>query len=96
MAPADSSHYIAPIEGPLTLETITSAVVQLGGRIVTSTDTTISATFETPIMRFVDDMAIALHAEKNIAHVYSASRVGHSDLNANRKRVEQLRSALTR
>jgi uncharacterized protein (DUF1499 family) len=32
-------------------------------------------------------------AEGNIIHVKSASRIGYSDLGANRRRVERIRSA---
>ena len=53
----------------------------------------------TGIMRFKDDVDIQLIAktdsETDIA-IYSRSRVGYSDLGANRKRVEKLLTALTR
>lgn len=40
------------------------------------------------MMRFVDDLE--LQQDNNVAHVRSASRLGHSDWGVNRKRVEQL------
>lgn len=39
---------------------------------------------------FVDDLELALDEQAGVAHVRSASRVGHSDLGANRARVEGL------
>lgn len=47
--------------------------------------------FVTPLMRYVDDVEFRLTAEA--IHVRSASRVGRSDLGANRRRVEVLRRA---
>lgn len=48
--------------------------------------------FTTGLMRFVDDVEFLLLPEQKLIHVRSASRVGHSDLGANRKRVEALRA----
>jgi len=52
----------------------------------------IRAEFHSLIFRFVDDVEFLLPERGNIIHVKSASRVGYSDLGANRKRVEQIRS----
>lgn len=51
------------------------------------------ATFASRIFRFVDDVLFHLSPEDRRIHVRSASRVGYSDLGANRKRVEAIRSA---
>ena len=51
------------------------------------------AVFKTRLMRFRDDFEARLDAEAGRIHVRSASRLGYSDLGANRKRVEALRSA---
>jgi len=52
----------------------------------------IHAEFRSLIFRFVDDVEFLLPEKGNIIHVKSASRVGYSDLGANRKRVERIRS----
>ena len=52
------------------------------------------AEFSTSILGFVDDVEFHLDRGKGVIHVRSASRVGHSDLGANRKRVESLRAEL--
>jgi len=44
-------------------------------------------------MRYVDDVELRLDENKQLIHVRSASRVGHSDLGANRKRVARIRAA---
>lgn len=46
------------------------------------------------VLRFVDDIEFQLRATEGQIAVRSASRVGLSDLGANRRRVEQIRSAL--
>lgn len=48
---------------------------------------------KTPLMRFTDDLELLLDHQGKI-QVRSASRLGHSDFNVNRKRVEQLRIKL--
>ena len=42
------------------------------------------------ICRFVDDLELWIDEENRLIHARSASRVGHSDLGVNRKRVEQI------
>lgn len=45
--------------------------------------------FATPLMGYVDDVEFYCNGE--VIHVRSASRLGYSDLGANRKRVESIR-----
>lgn len=47
--------------------------------------------FSTPLMGYVDD--VEFYCDGEVIHLRSASRLGYSDLNANRKRVEAIRSA---
>jgi uncharacterized protein (DUF1499 family) len=59
--------------------------------IVNQGENSLQAEFKSRLMGFVDDALFYLDdAEKKI-HVRSASRVGYSDLGANRKRVELIR-----
>ncbi len=51
-------------------------------------------TFQTKLMGFVDDVEFFYAPDQSVIHVRSASRVGQSDMNANRKRVEMIRAAL--
>ena len=48
-------------------------------------------TCRTLLMRYVDDLEFSWDAKAGVLQVRSASRVGHSDLGANRRRVEALR-----
>jgi uncharacterized protein (DUF1499 family) len=45
------------------------------------------------IFRFVDDVEFWIDAKNQVIHFRSASRVGHSDLGANRARMESIRKA---
>lgn len=47
----------------------------------------------TPLARYVDDLEFRLDETAKVIHIRSASRVGKSDLGANRKRVERVREA---
>jgi len=50
--------------------------------------------FTTPLMGFIDDFELLFDAKDQLIHVKSASRVGHSDMGTNLKRVELLRKNL--
>lgn len=50
-------------------------------------------TFTTALMRFTDDVEV--RRDGDVAHIRSASRVGHSDLGVNRRRVESIRTRMT-
>ena len=63
-------------------------------RITEATSTYIHAEFTSLVFRFVDDLELLLDSEAGVIHVRSASRVGRSDLGANRRRVEDLRRRL--
>ncbi len=67
------------------------AVDSAGGRVVRSSDDYLHAEFSSLIFRFVDDLEARLDRESGRIHLRSASRVGHSDFGANRKRVEAIR-----
>src|SRR5687768_8845261 len=63
-------------------------VTQNGGTIQQDQDGYLWTTFTSRIFRFVDDVEFRLDAARGVIHLRSASRVGHSDLGVNRKRVE--------
>lgn len=46
--------------------------------------------FRSMIFRFVDDLEVQIDAGTQVVHFRSASRVGHSDMGANRSRVEAI------
>ena len=86
------SHRVEPLDVS-SWDKLSDMIVQSGGEIITRDESYIAAEFATPLMRFVDD--VEFRKTNDEVHVRSASRVGHSDLGANAKRVEQLRAMLS-
>jgi uncharacterized protein (DUF1499 family) len=62
-------------------------------RVITLDHEYLHVEFTTRLLRFVDDVEFLVDGQAGVIHIRSASRVGHSDLGANRKRVEAIRSA---
>jgi uncharacterized protein (DUF1499 family) len=91
----DGSKGIAPLSFNSTTEKawqkLRAAIKQTGGVVKRDDYFYLWATYTSTVFRFVDDMEFRLVPEKNIIHVRSGSRVGHSDLGVNRKNVEKLR-----
>ena len=69
---------------------------EMGGKIQEEHDGYLRATFTSRLFRFVDDVEFRMVPAEGIIHVRSGSRVGHSDLGVNRKRVEKLRAIFNR
>ncbi len=69
------------------------AVVATGGEIDVEQDGYLHARYVTRWLRFVDDVEFRLDQAGGLIHVRSASRVGHSDFGANRRRLEAIRAA---
>jgi uncharacterized protein (DUF1499 family) len=93
----DPKHAIAPIRYEGTAEKSRELLIKtvLGmkrSRIVTAGELYIHAEFTSAIFRFVDDVEFLFDDEKKLIHVRSASRVGYSDFDVNRKRVEDIRT----
>jgi len=62
--------------------------------IVSHTHDYLYAEFQSALVGFVDDVEFWFPPGGQIIHVRSASRLGHSDLGANRKRIEDVRNRL--
>lgn len=94
----DDAHHIAPLafsgDPSAALRRLRAAIEGMPRtRIVNDTGTTLRAEFTSWLFRFVDDVDCVVDADAGVIHIRSASRVGYSDLGANRKRVEALRGA---
>lgn len=59
--------------------------------IVTAEGNYLYAEFTSRIFRFVDDVEFLVDEAEQVIHFRSASRVGRSDLGANRQRMESIR-----
>jgi len=96
---SDTKHYIEPLDvsnmnhGQAWTK-FKAAVEKSGGTIVINNDNYLAATFTSGLFKFVDDFEARLHEEgsKGVIHIRSASREGYSDLGANKKRVELVKS----
>jgi uncharacterized protein (DUF1499 family) len=94
----DDDHRIAPFayrgEPAAAMAKLAGVVAtQPGATIVTRRDDYLYATFQTPLMGFIDDVEFVAVPGRGAIDVRSASRLGYSDLGTNRKRVETLRTA---
>jgi uncharacterized protein (DUF1499 family) len=63
----------------------------MGGKIMHEDDYYLWATFSTKIFRFVDDLELRMDENNGVIHIRSGSRVGYSDMGANRRRIENFR-----
>jgi len=93
-------HQIAVIEPKTSLDKSWVAIVSYIQQtprfaLVEQQDNYLKAEATTLIMRFTDDVEFEKRPADNVIAVRSASRVGHSDLGANRTRVEEIRSFLS-
>lgn len=87
-------HAIEPLRTDLA--TIRSLIGELNNADVVESEgeNYLRAEFTTRIIGFVDDVEFLYDPEEGVTHVRSASRVGYSDLGANRQRIERLRQRL--
>ena len=99
MASANSEQHVTPIAltttpAKLALPLAAQIIRQMGGKVVQQTPDFIGATFRSAVFGFVDDFQLQWNPRHHQLDIRSASRVGHSDFNVNRQRVEQFEQAL--
>ncbi len=95
---ADAAHRVEPIafdgDPAAALDRLRRAVLSLPrARIVRADQSYLHAEFTSLFFRFVDDVELLIDPTRRLIQVRSASRVGYSDLGANRRRVEAIRRA---
>jgi uncharacterized protein (DUF1499 family) len=96
----DTDHFIAPFDFNGTREQAQERLLQIlkaseRTKITVVEEDYIRVEFTSAIFRFVDDVEFYFPAVDNgkiIIHIRSASRIGYSDLGANRARIELIRS----
>lgn len=91
---ADAKHRIAPLlftGAPRDVRDALVAVVEAcGGRVVEVDETYVRAEFTSRLFGFVDDVEWLIDANEARIDFRSASRVGFSDLGANRRRLRKI------
>ena len=97
MAPGDAAYiepWTVPHEGdPGAAFEALAALVSGRAALQVREPLYLHAVFKTRWLRFRDDFEARLDPEAGLIHVRSASRLGYSDLGANRARVNKLRAA---
>lgn len=96
---SDPSHFIEPISFSAPASAAQLALLEAlprmeGGVVMTAEPFYVRAEFTSRRLKFVDDVEFLIDPLSSIIHVRSASRLGYSDLGANRKRVEAIRAKL--
>ena len=97
---ADARHRVQPLHftgsAGEARNAIEDAVGALGGRTVAADDEYVRAEFRSRVFGFVDDVEWVIDAIEERIDYRAASRVGFSDLGANRRRMHKLIRRLTR
>ncbi len=76
-------------------EELKQAIAKLPrAKLITERDNYLHFECRSLVFRFVDDVEFHLDEATQTIHVRSASRVGHSDLGVNRRRIEAIRALL--
>lgn len=97
---ADESHRMPPIQMNGSREEIIGkikSVIQSDfrrARVVSEMDNYLHFEFTSLVFRFVDDVEFLVDDKNGTVDFRSASRVGHSDLGANRNRMEKITERL--
>ena len=98
---ADADHFVAPLSFPVHAEVAQRALLEVlpqmeGAKVVTNEAFYTRAEFTSKTMKYVDDVEFVVDPLSNIIHLRSASRLGYSDMGANRRRVEDIRARLAK
>lgn len=92
---ADKKVAPLPMRGSMeqTRETILAVLRQMGRNSVQKSEPDyIHTVFVSPLMKYHDDVELFIDEKNGLVHFRSASRVGYSDLGANKKRYEAFRT----
>lgn len=98
----DEEHAIKPILMSAPTSEIKSKILHTidlfdNSKVILSDSTYIRVEFTSSLFRFVDDVEFyfpKVNSKVQTIHLRSASRLGHSDLGVNRKRIEEFRNKL--
>lgn len=96
--PHTDYHLIAPLayrgDGKAAFARLTAIVRGMrGATVITAESGYLYAQFQTPLMKYIDDVEFALDEPAGVIHMRSASRLGRKDFGVNRRRMEAVRSA---
>jgi uncharacterized protein (DUF1499 family) len=94
----DDAHAIEPIPYSATKASAKKRLLEIirslpRSQVVTDDPNYLHVEFTSGVFRFIDDTEFYLGVTDALIHFRSASRVGHSDLGVNRKRMEAIRDS---
>lgn len=98
--PEDDEKYVEPLPLPegkeeKRIEFMKDLMVkEFGAKVLFQNDRYLHVTVQTRLMRYVDDVEFIWDDEAEVFQVRSCSRLGYSDMGANRARVERIRELL--
>jgi len=96
-ADKNSKFYIAPFAADnieAAWDNLNIMLPDMGFKMALNQDKYIHATAQTSLLKFVDDIEFHLDTANGLIHFRSQSRVGYSDMGANRKRIESIKNRL--
>ena len=98
--PHTDYHVIAPLsyrgDGKAAFSKLISTVRGMRGETVIRAEAGyLYAEFQTPLMKYTDDVEFALDESAGVIQMRSASRLGRRDFGTNRKRLEAIRAAFS-
>lgn len=98
-APSNSPHYVAAFQFSAGGEDalwakLVNIVAAEGGELNENASPYLAATFKSKLFGFIDDFECLIDQDAGVVHVRAGARVGHSDFDVNRKRVEKVRAKL--
>jgi uncharacterized protein (DUF1499 family) len=74
------------------IEALKAVVAEMPrSRVVVERENYLAAEFRSKIFGFIDDVEFRVDADAGVVHFRSASRLGYSDMGANRERMEAIR-----
>lgn len=90
----DRDHYFAPIKVKSLMSKAKKKIIEYlksdsNVKIITQSDSYLYAEFTSSIFGFVDDLELHFSGE-GLIHFRSSSRVGYSDLGANKRRIKMI------
>ena len=92
----DQAHYIKAIDLSIKshfndLSQVVPIIIDMGGEVVVQDQHYLAATFKSRVFGFIDDFELRLDFENKRLQLRSASRVGRSDLGANKSRTDRFK-----
>ncbi|VAW66750.1 hypothetical protein MNBD_GAMMA11-875 [hydrothermal vent metagenome] len=95
--PNDPSHFTDALQydeksADAIVQSIRATIKETGGQLINADNinrnsTYISAIYTSSLFKFIDDFEVRIDPQNKRIHIRSASRVGHSDMGENLKRI---------